>query len=105
MLVCACSFSLIFFYSIVCSLVLRTLGDTWHIKWCFPQQWFCLIKTPTKYTFLNGSVSGACAGINVPHPSKKYGGVTPPPWKGYTKSKLVFHAFSFFFSLQISNLL
>ena len=33
--------------------------------------------TPTKYTFLNRSVSGACAGINVPHPSQIYGGVTP----------------------------
>ena len=35
------------------------------------------MMTPTKCTFRNRSVSGACAGSNVPHRSQIYGGVTP----------------------------
>ena len=64
------------------------------------------VMTPRKYTFLNRSVSGACAGTNIPHPSQINGGVTPTKnvWKvlaptnleGVYKSNLNFMCFHLF---------
>ena len=59
------------------------------------------MMSPTKYTFLNRSVSGGCAGINVPHPSQIglqyiYMVLLPPTWKGYKNQKLGFMCFRLF---------